>query len=230
MMVTRISPRRVAQLARRDVPAPVDVINLIELTRFDRYQWYGLFVLPVMRAAGARVLWMARHQELVAGQQQCEKLLIVRYPSHRRFMAMTLNPYYVAINRLREAGVRRFEAAFTHASHSMPGLERQSRLLGVHFRGEIGAVVAALAGSGSELVYATSETAPIGFMHPLRPTDPNPLTFKQFALFTLPEGDPRDAVGAVAAVADEFSMQVYARESASTYAPPLVQRLTAGRR
>jgi uncharacterized protein (DUF1330 family) len=224
-MLSRIRPLRVLELARRDVPAPVDVINLIDTARFDRYRWYGVLVLPVMTAAGGRVLWMARQDESLLGAPQCNKLLVVRYPSHRRFLAMTLNPYYLAINRLREAGVRRFEASFTHASHCEADLRRRRQLVGVHFRGELGGVVSAMQSAGCELVYATRATAPIGFLDPPQPTDPNPLTFAQLALFAVPDGRLPDVAGAVAAVVDDCSVQLYRCEHPSEYVPPLVQRL-----
>ena len=41
-MLTRIRPRLVLDLARRDLPKPLDVINLISTGRFESYKWYGL--------------------------------------------------------------------------------------------------------------------------------------------------------------------------------------------
>src|SRR5437870_1736902 len=158
-MLTRIRPRPLLDLARRDLPGPVDVINLITPSRMESYRWYGLLVMPALTLVGGRVLWMGRFERSVAGERQADKLLIVRYPSHRRFLAMTLNPYYLAINRLREAGVRRFEASFTHASHCDPGLARRRALVAVHFNSRPGedaleAVVDAASPVAGELVYA----------------------------------------------------------------------------
>ena len=163
-MLTRIRPRLVLELARRDLPAPVDVVNLITPANFDRYRWYGLLVMPAMMAVGGRLLWMGRFEHSVSGEKQAEKLLIVRYPSHRRFLAMTLNPYYMAINILREAGVRRFEASFTHASHADPGLARRRNLVAVHFNSLPGsdaleAITDLFEDAGHELAYATRMTA-----------------------------------------------------------------------
>jgi uncharacterized protein (DUF1330 family) len=210
-MIERIKPRGVLALARQDVPAPVDVVNLITPSRFDRYRWYGLLVMPVMTLVGGRLLWMGRHERTIAGERQAEKFLIVRYPSHRRFMAMTLNPYYVAINRLREAGVSRFEASFTHASHVAPDLARRKLLVGVHFDGPLEDVVAAM--DGCELVYATRATASLGFLDPPAPTDPNPMTFPGVALFA-PPGDEVPALDL-----DGCAVHVYRREPRSEYRP-----------
>lgn len=225
-MLTRIRPRRLLTLARRDLPAPLDVINLITTSRFERYRWYGLLVLPALTAVGGRVQWMGRFEASVHGEQQAEKLLIVRYPSHRRFLAMTLNPYYLAINRLREAGVRRFEAAFTHASHPGNELARQRELIAVHFTSPAGddalAAVTEIAGEAGELVYATRAVATLNFLDPPVATDPHPLTFGQLALFA-PAGDA-DLAGLaprLEAVTDGCSLQVYHREPRSTYRPSL---------
>jgi len=223
-MITRIRPRPLLDLARRDLPRPLDVINLITTARFDRYRWYGLLVLPALTAVGGRVLWMARLESSLHGEQQAEKLLIVRYPSQRRFLAMTLNPYYFAINRLREAGVSRFEGSFTHASVSEDALHRHRRLIGVHFTspadGDALTAVAEIV--GGRLVYATRAVAGLGFLEPPLPTDPNPLTFGELALFAVDDDGPGD-IAALAhqlgAVTDGFSLQAYVREPRSTYRP-----------
>ena len=185
--------------------------------------------MPALATVGGRVLWMSRFERSLAGEQQAEKLLIVRYPSHRRFLAMTLNPYYLAINRLREGGVSRFQASFTHASHTDPGLAGRRLLIGVHFtspteRDALPAVSDALGTAGCELVYATRETATLGFLDPPRDTDPNPLALKELALFA-PAGDelPVADFGAVAdelaALTDGCSLQTYRREPRSAYRP-----------
>jgi uncharacterized protein (DUF1330 family) len=221
----RINPRGVIELARSDVPAPVDVINLISPSRFERYKWYGMLVLPALTAVRGRILWMGRFERSLAGEKQADKLLVVRYPSHRRFLAMTLNPYYLAINRLREAGVKRFEASFTHASHTDDGLSGRRELIGVHFNSPGGtdaleAVAKVLESAGCELVYATRATASLGFLDPPRDTDPNPLTYSELALFA-PNGEfeMNGSAALLAAVTDGCSVQAYRREPRSAYRP-----------
>ena len=230
-MLTRIRPRRVLDLARRDLPRPLDVVNLIHTGRFERYRWYGLLVMPVMTLVGGRLHWMGRREQSLHGEPQAEKLLIVRYPSQRHFLAMTLNPYYLAINRLREAGVRHFEGSFTHASHTAGDLSGRRLLVGVHFNSPAGsnaldAVTEILGPVAGELVYATRAVATLGFLDPPTPTDPNPLTFGELALFAppgreLPQSAVEDAAGLLAAVTDGFSLQLYRREPRSAYRPSL---------
>lgn len=226
-MLTRIRPRPLLALARRDLPGPVDVVNLIHTERWSHYRWYALLVTPALLAVGGRPLWMGRREHAVHGEVQADKFLVVRYPSHRRFLAMTLNPYYLTINRLRESGVRRFEAAFTSASVSRADLGSARRLVAVHFTGDdaledVRALVEPVAG---ELVYATRAVASLGFLDPPVTTDPHPLTLDQVALFAVPQGTEPDldALGDLGrqldAVTDACALQLYRREPASVYRP-----------
>lgn len=231
-MLTRIRPRPLLELARRDLPAPVDVINLIETASFGHYRWYGLAVLPALKAVGGRVRWMGRFEQSVHGERQADKLLIVRYPSHRHFLAMTLNPYYLAINLLRQAGVRRFEASFTHASDSDLGLARRETLVAVHFNSPVdadalAAVTELVAPVTGDLVYATRAVASLGFLDPPVATDPNPLTFEQLAMFA-PGAEELDEIalagvgGELDRLTDGCSVQIYRRESARVYRPSIL--------
>lgn len=228
-MLTRIRPRAVIDLARRDLPGPLDVINLITTARFDQYRWYGLLVMPPMTAVGGRVRWMGKLERPLHGDKQADKLLIVRYPSHRRFLAMVLNPYYVLINRFREAGVQRFEASFTHVSHDEPELHRRHLLVAVHYSsldGEnalerVRRIFEPVAG---EMVYATRAVASLGILDPPRDTDPNPLTFGELALFApaggeLPEAALAGPSAQVAELTAGCSVQAYRREPRSAYRP-----------
>ncbi len=162
--------------------------------------------MPVLSAVGGRVRWMGRHERSVTGAQQADKLLIVSYPSHRRFLAMTLNPYYLAINKLREAGVRRFEASFTHASHRDPELHRRQLLVAVHFTSPAGhdvlaEVENAMTPVAGELVYATRAVAGVNFLSPPLASDPQPMTFGELAVFAPADGEPADLEAVAAELA-----------------------------
>jgi uncharacterized protein (DUF1330 family) len=230
-MLTRIRPRRLVAFARRDLPGPLDVINLISPSRFARYRWYALLIMPLLSAVGGRVRWMGSFDRSVHGAQQAEKLMIVRYPSHRHFLAMTLNPYYLAINKLREAGVRRFEASFTHASHTDADLHHHRLLVAVHFTSPADGcalenVVAAMTPVAGELVYATRAVAGLDFLDPPAATDPQPLTFGELALFAPGGADIADGgldglATQLSAVTAGCAVQVYRREPRSAYRPSL---------
>lgn len=225
-MLTRIRPRPLGTLVRRDLPGPVDVINLLSISSFRPYTWYGLFVAPTLALVGARVRWMGRLDRAVVGEAQADKLLIVRYPSHRHFLAMTLNPYYLVINRLREAGVRRFEASFTHASHTDGDLAHRRTLVGVHYTaGTLDAVRALAEPVAGELVYATSTVADLDFLEPPMPSDPNPLRLRSLAMFAAGESLDDEALralgDALSGVTDDCAVGVYLREPRAAYRPSL---------
>jgi hypothetical protein len=233
-MITRLQPRGIARAWRAEVPAPVDVLNLIFPERWGSYRWYGVLVAPLVYGLGGSIRWMGRFERSLYGEQQAEKLFIVRYRSHRRFLAMTLNPYYLAINLLRERGVSRFEASFTHASVDEGNLGRHRRLLVAHYEspdGEetLGRLRELLEPVAGELVYASRESASIGFLDPPRLTDPTPLSYGQVAFFA-PDGDALDGpmdealVAQLAKATDGLSLQLYKRESPRANLPRLPGR------
>jgi uncharacterized protein (DUF1330 family) len=231
-VLRRLDLPALARLAWQDLPAPVDVVNLIraEEKRFESYRWYGLLVTPAMLLAGGKVRWAGRHERSLYGEPQADRLLVVRYPSHRRFLAMTLNPYYLVINLLRERGIEAFEASFTHASHEHE-LSRRRLMLAAHFdppdgdgESALGVVKDTLEGGGAELVYAAHETSPIPFSSDRRPTDPNPLTYSQVAFFDA--GDrPQVAPAALKRLeraTGGLALQLYRREPLRQLMPSLV--------
>lgn len=228
-MLLRIRPRPLVSLIRRDLPGPLDVINLIHTERWSHYRWYALLVTPALLAVGGRPIWMGKRVDVVHGEPQADKFLIVRYPSHRRFLAMTLNPYYLTINLLRESGVRRFEASFTHASHTADDLGSARTLVAVHFTADddagLDAVCELVEPVAGELVYATRSVAALGFLSPSIPTDPQPLVLDRVALFAVPRGSDPDLAALAELVpglqdaTDACAVQIYRREPASVYRP-----------
>jgi len=210
---TRIDPAAVVRLARTDLPRPLDVLNLIELRDERSYARYGVAVTPAMLAVGARLRWMGRRVRTLAGEAPAERLLVVRYPTHRRFLAMTLNPYYVLINRFRERGVRRFEAAFTFAEREELPLGSQRWLLVAQWDG--GATLEALREliepQAGPLVYASRMVASASYLRGSRPTDPNPLRLPTMACFAVGEGVDVDLGGV-----DGLSAGLYRRTSPRT--------------
>jgi uncharacterized protein (DUF1330 family) len=206
-VIRRLRPRAIRALWRSDVPAPVDVVNLIVSGDMRSYRRYGLLVAPVLLAVGGRPLWMGRREHVVAGAPAADKLMIVRYPSHRRFLVMTMSPWWQAINGYRERGVTAFAAAFTHASHVEPRFGRRAAFLGVHFDGDLDRVTAAV---GLPLVYASSQTARLDLiLDDLRATDPNPPRHAGLACFAVDPGWEAPASLSL----DGCDAAVYVRES-----------------
>jgi uncharacterized protein (DUF1330 family) len=211
MMLARIDPGAVARLARSQLPRPLDVLNLINLRDERSYARYGAAVAPAMLAVGARLRWMGHHERALHGTCQAERLLVVRYPSHRHFLAMTLNPYYLTINRLRERGVGAFAASFTQPEAEPGVLRSQRRLLVVHYDAPVTLeqLRAAIEPAVGPLIYASRAVASLAFLRDTRPTDPNPLSHGAVAFFAADENAELDG----ARLGPGVSAQLYRRTS-----------------
>jgi len=139
-------------------------------------------VAPLLTAVGGQVGWMGLHVESFLGEPRAEELLVVRYPNQRRFFALALNPYYLAVaNPQRLKAVRKFEASFTHSSDSLEPLRRCKWAL--VFGEAPDAIRSTVEEAGGRPVYLSHETAPIVLTKRPHPAGTNPLVFKRTALF-----------------------------------------------
>jgi uncharacterized protein (DUF1330 family) len=217
---------------RADLPTPVDVLNLIHFKDEEAYKWYGVSVMPLLRAVGGRVGWMGKHVGSFAGEPRAEELLVVRYPNQRRFFGLALNPYYLFVaNPQRLKGVRRFEASFTHSPDSLDALRRSKCVLVVHFREAPETVHRIVGEAGGELVYQSVETSPIKITKRDHPANTNPLVFKRTALFRFEDqasaegAITRDELDALEAAARGVSVQLYRRVPRQEALPASVGKL-----
>lgn len=202
-------------LLRRDLPRPLDVPNLIHFKSRRSYARYGRAVAPLLGLVGGRIRWSGRHTQSLLGESRAEELLIVRYPSHRHFLALALNPYYILVcNPLRLRGVERFEASFTTPVLETPRLSRAPRLVVAHFNSDTPEATrqtleASLA--PASLVYHSRETSPITLLKRPSRKDPNPLHYKHMACFRLEAHAPLPDLDALDPA--ELSLQLYQRVS-----------------
>jgi len=187
--------KAIRDLYRRDLPRPIDVPNFLWLRNEQSYARYALTVAPAILLTGGSVHWAGKHLEAVCGEPRAESLLVVRYPNHRAFLRMVLNPYYLAINVFRVRGVARFEAGFTHPADRYEALPRERDVLVAHFDEPLEDLRNAL--GGPHLVYHTERVAEIALLKNPAPHDPNPLAHRALAMFRW-----RDALRDVAARAE----------------------------
>jgi len=228
----RFDLRAVRQLYQADLPRPVDVLNLIHFKDEDAYKWYGLLTVPLLKAVGAEVGWMGEHVEAFVGEPRAEELLVVRYPNQRRFFALALNPYYIAVaNPQRLKAVRKFEASFTHSPDSLEALRRSKSVLVVHFHDGLDAIKSIVQSAGGQLVYRSHETSPIVITKRPHPADTNPLVFKRTCMFRFE--DPQSCATAMhpgvlrrlEEAGGEVSVQLYERVPRSKALPSTLGRL-----
>jgi uncharacterized protein (DUF1330 family) len=222
----------VKEACRADLPLPVDVLNLIHFRDREAYRWYGVLALPLLKAVGAEVGWIGAHRRSFHGDPRAEELIVVRYPNQRRFFALVLNPYYLAVaNPVRLRGVRRFEASFTHSPDSLGALRRCRWVLAVHFHDAPDAIHGIVETAGGQLVYHSNETSPISITRRLHPANTNPLVFKRTALFRFEDQESCDAAISpgvceqLRQTAGDLSVQLYRRVSTREALPASLARL-----
>jgi uncharacterized protein (DUF1330 family) len=216
-MLQRIDRSQLRRRWREPGPQPVDVINLIEMVAPRWYLLYGACVVPTIYLVGGGIMWTGRHAHVIHGECQAGELLVVRYPSIARFLAMTVNPYYALINRFREMGVKRFEASFCR-------MERADRIAGhpwtvaLHWNGDEAhdsEVRAIACEAGGNVYYRCREYCPFDFLTEYRPTDPQPMRFKALQLIAFPDRETAARAFSEAVLTrlrplvDDLSIQLY---------------------
>jgi len=107
----------IRQFRDDDDGGPVVMLNLVRYAGDAgraSYLDYAARVVPFLEANGATVLYAGEYSTaLVAGAEDWDALLIVRYPSRTSFLAMVADPDYQEITHLRTAGL---EAAVLQAT------------------------------------------------------------------------------------------------------------------
>ena len=203
---------------RADLPTPVDVLNLIHFKDEEAYKWYGVMMLPLLKAVGATVGWMGKHQASLLGEPRAEELLVVRYPNQRRFFTLALNPYYMLVaNPQRLKAVKRFEASFTNSENDFSRLRRSEWVLSMHSHESSAPLDPVLEEAGGECVYRSEETSEIKIAKRDHPANTNPLAFRHTALYRFESAEaaavsltPR-VLDQIREVTGEPSLQLYRR-------------------
>jgi len=231
-MLDQLDLDAVKRLYRADLPLPVDVLNLIHFKDEEAYKWYGALTLPLLKVVGAEVGWMGEHVESFVGEPRAEELLVVRYPNQRRFFALALNPYYIAVaNPQRMKAVRKFEASFTHSPDSLDALSRCKWVLAVHAHEASDAIRGIVESVGGQLVYQSQESSPIVISKRSHPANTNPLVFKRTCLFRFEEQESCDfaiqsnVLTQLQEAAGEVSVQLYRRVPRSKALPAALRKL-----
>jgi uncharacterized protein (DUF1330 family) len=217
----RIDPGAVRALLERELPAPIDALNLVFFADERSYRWYGVLLAPTLLPFGARPVWVGVHERSLSGAALADEIVIVRYPNHRLLLRAVTGRYYAWVNRWRERGVRAFAFSLTERVFGDMALGRGPRLF-VHYneRGDgagaaLEAIRATLEQGPTRLCYASRETSPLAIFHTYEPSDPNPAVHKRTAAFEVADVEAlaRFTAGGVAErlgeVAADLSLQVY---------------------
>ncbi len=115
-----IQPTRqqIEQLASSPSQQPVVMLNLLRfkdraegidegVSGLEAYQRYAAAVAPFLERVGGRVLLSVQAQETVIGPEarEWDMVLMVEYPSRKRFLEMSMDPDYLKIHEHRAAGL-----------------------------------------------------------------------------------------------------------------------------
>jgi uncharacterized protein (DUF1330 family) len=100
----------IRRFLEEDDGGPVVMLNLLRYAGEEgkgSYQRYAREVVPFLGEVGAEVLYAGDvSTTLVAPEgHDWDAVLVVRYPSRKRFLDMVTNPEYQAITRLRSEGL-----------------------------------------------------------------------------------------------------------------------------
>jgi uncharacterized protein (DUF1330 family) len=103
--------KRVSALMERLGDDPVDMLNLLKFKAGGEvsYRRYGMEFgkLIPKYAPGTRVVYQGECAALLVGEQDWDRMLVVRYPSMNEFIALTGSSDYNEIAHLRLAGLER---------------------------------------------------------------------------------------------------------------------------
>ncbi len=97
-------------LATSPDSGPVVMLNLLKFQGSEgatAYARYGAAVNPILKARGARILYLGRAAELLIGAETWDAIALVEYPSRQAFLDMIASPEYQAIHAQREQGLER---------------------------------------------------------------------------------------------------------------------------
>ena len=219
---SRIDKDAVRALKSRPLPAPIDALNLVDLGEDTSYRWYGLLLSPLVVLLGGRPVWVGVHQRSLLGEKQADEIVIVRYPNHRTLLDIMNSPYYRLVNRFRERGVRYFRFSITHRHAGEKKMGRRGLRLVAHFNSKSDTAEKAFAEvrtilerGPARLLYASREVAPLDIFRSLQPTDPNPVKYRETAIFSIEDMESaaahvdETAQHALEAATDGVSLQIY---------------------
>jgi uncharacterized protein (DUF1330 family) len=219
---SRIDKDAVRNLKNRPLPAPIDALNLVDLSGEASYRWYGLLLSPLVLLLGGWPVWAGVHQRSLLGEKQADEIVIVRYPSHRTLLNIMNSPYYRLVNRLRERGVSYLRFSMTHRYAGEKRMERRGLYLVAHFNGKsdtgdeaFNEVKTILERGSVRLIYASREVVPLDIFRSLEPTDLNPVEYRETAIFSMDDMASvvaqvdAKAQRALQAATDGISLQVY---------------------
>lgn len=183
LAVANIRPKALLDLYNHAPVEPMDALNLIQISNHDFYALYGVLVIPLLKLIGSELIVTLELKEVLHGEAKFNHCLVARYQSHRRFLGMISNPYYILINRAREAGVKYLELSFTASRALSPvqdlSLRNDQSLVLMRLKSPADwlQVESTAAKHALEVAYHSEKVMDLDIFAEYKPTNPNPLAF-----------------------------------------------------
>jgi uncharacterized protein (DUF1330 family) len=188
--LSRLDVSRLEKLCEYE--GPVDALNLVSFSNAACYRWYGLLLSPLVILRGGRPIFAGAHERSLAGEKNCDELVIIRYPSLRTFIRILTGRYYSLLNRIRIKGVRYFEFAFTKPFRESSELWRKGLRLVILFtyqEGTFGNILDKITNIIGKYpliqLYASGKAGDIPFKGTVGPADPNPCKYEGMVIFSI---------------------------------------------
>lgn len=215
----KIDKQLVKELGKKDLPNPVDALNLITFDDEKSYRLYGFLASPLVLISGGRPVWVGRYEKSIYGEKLADEMVIIRYPSHRVLLKIVSSKYYNFVNHWREKGGT-LEFSLTKQIYGKLKLKGQCFVIHYNLRNEnIGTTLMNLKTiieeNNRRLYYASYETSTLNIFKSLIPSGPNPARYKQTAIFSnsnnrsLDVNNNNELINKIQSVVNDFSIQVY---------------------
>lgn len=117
-MALEANRKALAEMAKGDLEAPVIMLNLLRfremaatgqgvdgLTGEAAYGEYGRRFAELGPKFGGEPIWMGDALNSIIGEESWDRVILVRYPTRRQFLAMLADPAYQAIAGIRAAAI-----------------------------------------------------------------------------------------------------------------------------
>ena len=218
-LLQKIDKQLVKELGKKDLPTPLDALNLITFDDEKSYRLYGLLVSPLVLALGGRPVWVGRYLKSIYGEKLADEMVIIRYPSHRVLLKIVSSKYYNFVNHWREKGGT---LDFSLTKQIYLKIKPKGLCLVIHYNQRNENIDSTLMNlkniieeNNGRLHYASYETGTLNIFKSSTPSDPNPTRYKQTAIFSYMSNRSLDVINnkelfsKIQSIVNDFSIQVY---------------------
>jgi uncharacterized protein (DUF1330 family) len=218
-LTQKIDKQLVKELGKKNLPTPLDALNLITFDDEKSYRLYGLLASPLVLLLGGRPVWIGRYEKSVYGKKLADEIVIIRYPSHRVLLKIVCSKYYNIVNYWREKGGK-LEFSLTKQIYGK--LKPKGLCLVIHYnlRNEnidttLKKLKTIIEENNGRLYYASYETSTLNIFKSMIPSSPNPAQYKQTAIFSYMSNrsldiiNDNELINKIQSIVHGFSIQVY---------------------